>query len=204
MIPYLLAAVGGYLIGDSMKSQKLDKFADDGVMANGGKIKSELIPMVEKQKDGESIIDFDRTMTINFTGTEKELSDKIDEITKSNRNIAYVQKRIDGKRTKLVMSKYYLSDKLDDDEYAKGGVMANGGQLSSKQLQMLNAGFTFTIFTDYDNHFISIEKVNNKIEYIVRKGRVFDSKKVKSFNSKEEAFSFLSSKAGRKIGTRED
>jgi len=29
-------------------------------------------------------------------------------------------------------------------------------------------------------------------------------KKVKSFNSKEEAFSFLSNKAGRKVETRED
>ena len=31
MIPYLLAAVGGYLIGDYMKSQTLNKFADGGI-----------------------------------------------------------------------------------------------------------------------------------------------------------------------------
>jgi len=36
------------------------------------------------------------------------------------------------------------------------------------------------------------------------KGGLLDSKKVKSFNSKEEAFSFLSNKAGRKVGNRED
>ena len=33
MLPYILAAVGGYLIGDSMKKQ----YADGGMMAKGGK-----------------------------------------------------------------------------------------------------------------------------------------------------------------------
>ena len=42
MIPYLLAAVGGYLLGDSMKDRQT--FADGGMahggmMADGGKIK---------------------------------------------------------------------------------------------------------------------------------------------------------------------
>ena len=34
MIPYLLAVVGGYLIGDSMKDSQT--FADGGMMAHGG------------------------------------------------------------------------------------------------------------------------------------------------------------------------
>ena len=34
MIPFILAAVGGYLIGDSMKDS--EKFADGGMMADGG------------------------------------------------------------------------------------------------------------------------------------------------------------------------
>ena len=38
MIPYLLAAVGGYLLGDSMKDSQT--FADGGMMANGGETKS--------------------------------------------------------------------------------------------------------------------------------------------------------------------
>jgi hypothetical protein len=34
MLPYILAAVGGYLIGDSMKKQ----YADGGMMADSGEI----------------------------------------------------------------------------------------------------------------------------------------------------------------------
>jgi len=37
MIPYLLAAVGGYLIGDSMKEES-QTFAEGGIMAKGGMI----------------------------------------------------------------------------------------------------------------------------------------------------------------------
>jgi len=38
MIPFILAAVGGYLIGDSMKDSQT--FADGGMMADGGEIKT--------------------------------------------------------------------------------------------------------------------------------------------------------------------
>ena len=38
MIPYILAAVGGYLIGDSMKAQQ---YADGGMMAKGGLTESQ-------------------------------------------------------------------------------------------------------------------------------------------------------------------
>jgi hypothetical protein len=37
MIPFILAVVGGYLIGDSMKSSTT--FADGGMMADGGEIR---------------------------------------------------------------------------------------------------------------------------------------------------------------------
>jgi hypothetical protein len=52
MIPFLLAAVGGYLIGDSVKDDV--KFADGGVMARGGtsKSKEELLKeWIESIKD---------------------------------------------------------------------------------------------------------------------------------------------------------
>jgi len=98
--------------------------------ADGGKIyKYDLRTLVEKKKGGESIIDYNSSV-INFSGTERELSDKIDEITKSDRNIAYVQTSRDGKRTKLVMSKYYLSDRL-----------ADGGEIEKPMMKKKGAGW---------------------------------------------------------------
>ena len=49
MIPYLLAAVGGYLIGQSQKDQQ---FVDGGMMADGGKIKFEGKEYDTKTHDG--------------------------------------------------------------------------------------------------------------------------------------------------------
>jgi hypothetical protein len=46
MLPYILAAVGGYLIGDSMKKQ----YARGGMMSNGVKIKTS-IPKSSKYID---------------------------------------------------------------------------------------------------------------------------------------------------------
>jgi len=83
---------------------------------------------------------------------------------------------------------------------AKGGMMAKGG-ISEGAKRMLDDGFSFTIFTDYPNHFIHIEKNKNtnKIEYIVKTGNEDRSRKLASFDTEREAFKYLSLKAGRKV-----
>jgi hypothetical protein len=53
MLPYILAAVGGYLIGDSLKGKQ---FADGGMMADGGIPKEKsLLHFVQNEASSGSI-----------------------------------------------------------------------------------------------------------------------------------------------------
>jgi hypothetical protein len=79
MIPYLLAAVGGYLIGQSRKDEQ---FADGGMMADGGivyldKENDRVFKLVEI-RDGDTIVLRDELQ--NFEYFKK---DKVDELLKS-------------------------------------------------------------------------------------------------------------------------
>ena len=49
MIPYILAAVGGYLIGDSLKGKQ---YAERGMMAKGGRVYTdeEIYEMIHEEK----------------------------------------------------------------------------------------------------------------------------------------------------------
>jgi hypothetical protein len=57
MIPYILSAVGGYLIGDSIKT---DQYADGGMMAKGGLTESQ----EELNRIGDSLNSYESELAI--------------------------------------------------------------------------------------------------------------------------------------------
>ena len=90
--------------------------------------------------------------------------------------------------------------------FDEGGVMEMGvGGLSDAAIQRLDAGYSLVIHTDTERpeqkYTITIEKVKGKIQFIVRKGNFLD-KKVKSFDTQEEAFDYISQKVGKKVKKR--
>jgi hypothetical protein len=93
----------------------------------------------------------------------------------------------------------FKGDELLDGSYARGRrKYGEGGTISPKVNRLLDSGFEFVTWTDYGNYVIILKKKNGKIEYTVFKG-FHDRKKIKTFDSKKEAFAFLSLKAGRKV-----
>lgn len=89
---------------------------------------------------------------------------------------------------------------------ADGGMMANGGKISDKQMQRLDSGFQFIIYTDlprqYGQYHISMAKEKGDVVYIVKSGHVADSKKVKTFTSEKDAFDYLTNKFGVKVSRK--
>jgi hypothetical protein len=76
MIPYLLAAIGGYLIGDSMKGKKL--LPDNAILENGGQIKwqdvnvGDSARVISENKMGVIFSSYGRKFNLKFAdGTEK-------------------------------------------------------------------------------------------------------------------------------------
>jgi hypothetical protein len=87
-----------------------------------------------------------------------------------------------------------------------GGMMAKGGKISDKQMQRLDSGFEFIIYTDlprqYGQYHISMAKEKGDVVYIVKSGHVADSKKVKTFTSEKDAFDYLTNKFGVKVSRK--
>jgi hypothetical protein len=82
MIPYLLAAVGGYLLGDSIGEdidKKIPEFAEGGIMAKGGMIEHGLKvedKIINKLDDSSIVVEneFKDTFEVNLKkGTRKEM-----------------------------------------------------------------------------------------------------------------------------------
>jgi hypothetical protein len=100
---------------------------------------------------------------------------------------------------------YLIGDSLKGKQYARGGMMEKGG-LTTKMMSMLDSGFEFIIYTDLPRKFgqyhIAIKKENGDIVYVVKKGNVGDSKKVKSFSNEKDALDYLSSKFGVRVSRR--
>jgi hypothetical protein len=98
------------------------------------------------------------------------------------------------------------SEVMDNDDYAYGGYMAKGGKISDKQMQKLDSGFEFIIYTDlprqYGQYHILIAKEKGDVVYIVKSGHVASSKKVKTFKSEKDALNYLTDKFGVKVSRK--
>lgn len=95
---------------------------------------------------------------------------------------------------------------VEKSKYASGGYMAKGGKITDKQMQRLDAGFEFIIYTDlprqYGQYHISISKEKGDVVYTVKSGHVASSKKVKTFTSEKDAFDYLTNKFGVKVSRK--
>ena len=169
-------AEGGMMMargGDSLKGQQ---YAEGGMMANGGNLDISKL----KRFDVTYIPKYDETQMMQV---KRKMVIALDEDG--------VKKQL-GNKAKVIKIQ---------EKYAEGGMMARGG-LTGRDKKLLDAGFRLTIITDMYNHKIIIEKnkKTNKIEYIVIEGDIFSKhKKLKEFDTESEAFSYLSTKAGRKV-----
>jgi hypothetical protein len=124
MLPYILAAVGGYLIGDSMKGKQ---FADGGMMAEGG-----YMARGGKLEVGDTVMVDDSGYVKLFTGFDISKPAKIISKgkTKSNGKVVYFYglETADGKKPFNNAPEWKLS-KVSSD----GGMMAKGGITKSKE-----------------------------------------------------------------------
>jgi len=137
MLPYLLAAVGGYLIGDSMKDSQ--KFADGGMMADGGMIKKlndieSKIKNAMKENNKWHFIDEEiggKKIQIKMFVGKKEVDVQIFRI---NGLSATMPKNYVGKREtlKMIMDNIMFTPyTLSNEMMADGGIMAKGGGVKS-------------------------------------------------------------------------
>jgi len=78
MIPYLLAVVGGYLLGDSMKDSQT--FADGGMMANGGNVSNIVEKYMHKKNDDVKNL----ILEMRFNGTDTKKYHKLYKIVVDN------------------------------------------------------------------------------------------------------------------------
>jgi len=77
--------------------------------------------------------------------------------------------------------------------------LAKGGKISNKMMQLLDAGFTFNIDTDYPDYFLEMAKEKGNLVYIVKKGNAYDNRKIKTFSSEQDALDYLSDRFGVKV-----
>lgn len=123
MIPYILIAVGGYLIGQSRKDEKF-------AFAKGGGISKEWSEI--KFKKGEEYL-------IDKNGEQKHIILMKDAI--SGRFINFVT--LDKKRNRIygepTLMDYDVFEKSIIKKFADGGMMADGGQLTSFEKKIKDA-----------------------------------------------------------------
>jgi hypothetical protein len=115
MLPYILAAVGGYLIGDSMKKQ----YAEGGMMASDYGI----MPVADGGYMGES----EKIYRMAETMTDSEHQKKLGELNKEQKKQYEILVRL-GDSPKLAIATVLLQkqNKWDDDTI-RAYTMAKGG-----------------------------------------------------------------------------
>ena len=114
MIPYLLAAVGGYLIGDSMKGS--EKFADGGVM---------------DKADEQENLDMVKNQAIQIQHHAKELIQTL----KSNPKVeAWVVAKMDRATSNLSDITHYLEG--EKNYFADGGNVDNVDGFNPKGIKV--------------------------------------------------------------------
>ena len=119
MLPFILAGLGVYLIGDAMKDGQI--FADGGMMADGGEIKKGDIVELKNGMQGE---------VIKFSGA----------FGKDRYNWVVVKTLNQYGGDTLTIPKYHLKKIKDRSKMAKGGrtsdcgcqKMENGGKVKRK------------------------------------------------------------------------
>jgi len=130
MIPFILAAVGGYLIGDSMKDS--EKFADGGMMTDGGMMDGSAIESAARRKadnpnwTNEKLLAEYQSLTIDLEDL-KEGKITPRKIIGGGYKSSVVAKKI---------AKQWLEDRIAEYKMAlemrgvmaDGGIMADGGQ----------------------------------------------------------------------------
>lgn len=108
MLPYILAAVGGYLIGQSQKKD-VPQMAKGGEMANGGKTKDYMLY--------EYIV---TTKIVDEQGSNKEIDSWV-YANDEKYAIEKAEKNIKKDNPKVEIKESSVSEVEDDGEYAKGG-----------------------------------------------------------------------------------
>jgi hypothetical protein len=120
MIPYLLAAVGGYLLGDSMK--------DSQSFAKGGGIKSFMYKVHFKNSSG----DFSKE---TFSAENlKDLKEQIISKFGNTDKVSMVEK-FDLKHRRYFIVESTRSN-LKNKRFAEGGIMAKGGKAKERYLHI--------------------------------------------------------------------
>lgn len=123
MIPYLLAAVGGYLIGDSMKKQTLP---DNAILAKGGKANDidgyvvyfgvyragTLTPVIVKYFN-------EKAEAEEYVAKQKEKGQKGFKVKELAKAPIYSEVRMDRDTTEYKKVKEYLHSKEKIDEFFK-------------------------------------------------------------------------------------
>jgi len=140
MLPLILAGIGGWLIGDSLKSKEV--FADGGVMAKGGIVdiaisygemlnelskEKQFNKKIEKKKQVDNFaksngITMDSNNIIYINGEKVAYIDKINEKTGQEKANWSIKKYADGGTI------YKMAEEMTDAEYDK-----KFSQLSEKQ-----------------------------------------------------------------------
>jgi len=142
MIPYLLAAVGGYLLGDSMKDSQT--FADGGMMAKGG---------MAKNVTDKSVVDF--TISMEESNLVAKGAHKNEQYTTQIKNILSLSKKDIDKMKNAKVSMIY-------DEYQnwlETNKMADGGKITLNLSKIKNK---FNIpDVDFEKVKIAYDKTGN-------------------------------------------
>ena len=168
MLPYILAAVGGYLIGDSMKGKQ---YAKGGMMARGGWIEKPMTggrkKYVKESNDYKHEI-FKQADGKYFVSTTI-LSSKsgVDEYSQT------YESNISDDFNSLEEAKKYVANK-----YADGGMMAKGGFYEGQSVFYVPTNNSKldksvrNLFNKYANRELVIEKIGLEKPYNTAK--VFD------------------------------
>ena len=163
--------------------KRYPKLEDGGMMEKGGEGSNLWVIYTKEWQKKPEIIE-------EFTATHKTAKNKLTKLQRSKPNSDVV---------------YLMTDKISFYELY-GDLMAMGGKISDKQMQRLDSGFEFIIYTDlprqYGQYHISMAKEKGDVVYIVKSGHVADSKKVKTFTSEKDAFDYLTNKFGVKVSRK--
>jgi hypothetical protein len=122
MLPYILAAVGGYLIGDSLKGKQ---FAEGGYMAKGGVVGTyELIPFISIGNKDYVTPKYDGR--IIFEGTKDNAIEKANSML-SNEILRVEVSKVNPKATSVLKRTKKIAEVFED-----GGYMEGSGDTSRK------------------------------------------------------------------------
>jgi len=171
MIPYILAVVGGYLLGDSIGEdieKKIPEFADGG----------------KTEWDNPRNIKIGDTIKFSAVGPTGKVIDIVDSTPPFARRAKVKLDKKDsiyGKETFIYLP--HIHYKVDD-KFADGGVMADGGYVDSVIFDDLKKGdkINITFGSSINNN--SKAELLVKSKNLVGKGKSYESEKITFVNTK--------------------